>query len=235
MSEEEPQYLSPATMAESRDVLGREEYGDTVLDVGAGNLAFTEHLYDQTGDETTIIATDLPGVLDPRLSAENVHYVEGNAADFVRNGVADTVYAVNVIQLSNDPKAFLESLENARSPEGVTVISFPDEEINMGSWPEISLKQEKIKNEDVETEFNKLSVPQKETEENYEQLFIPSGWVEERAEEMGLNVLDKGRVPINTDAMEEIAKKVADPKYLPGMDASPEETDPSVKYYVLGD
>lgn len=230
MSEHKPQYLSPASHPEGQEALSRDEYGELVIDVGAGNLAYTENLLEQVGEDTQILATEFPigGDWPPSyLDSSQVHYVEGNGAEFINPGSADTLYAVNVIQDTEDPESFLEGLEQARSSDGVIVLSFSDK-TNMRPWPDDSIQY------DEDVGFHKFSVSKKDGGRK-EQYFIPSEWLESKADDMGLSVLEKGRVPISVEAMDEIEQKADDPTELPNMDEIPEHVTPSVRYYVLGE
>lgn len=242
-------WLSPAELSYSRRQLAEMAEGDLVMDVGSGNGELAATIAD-INPEYDVLAADLSeGAVETaseRLSGyENAHVAKGYGTEFVPDESFDTIYAVNIIQATEDPEEFLQLSYDALQEGGKMVLTSPGKE-SLRLWPE----EARVGGEDdlpgIETpaSINGHDV-------TYGQYVIPGEWMSDVAQDIGFEIdgEESGEIPINpkgipnmVDVIEEGYEPQVPEKLMAGLRKAPDQTVsklletgdiPKVNQYVL--
>lgn len=240
--ETDVQYISPLNRDDSRTELISliEEYGDDtdddtyrIADVGCGDGTFTRAVSD-TCPDATVVGIDL-SVTYALLNTANddgTIVMGGDAYDILPElDRFDFVYAINTVQVMDDPGDALRLIRDALSAEGYAAITVPS--------PQSGELFQHIDPDDASGIRNGIDdstgIPYLEvyprfngTDHTLRQYLIDDRTMADLLDDAGLSIVDRSELSVSVDD----AYAVLDYLDLPHPEEPPEQ-DPSVNLYVV--
>jgi len=185
------EWPSPIGLESSLSELEQESRGNYIADIGAGRGKLARYIAERNSD-SYVIGTDIsPGFLGSGVRSsqglDNLDFVVGEGTDMLRQGSADTVYMINMIQATGNPFEHITEAYDVLNEGGKLVVTVPGPE-SLSNWPE---KAKVI--DSTEEQLPYISTPVSTENHSFvnEQFVIPVEEFRKEAEDIGFNVRDE--------------------------------------------